>query len=164
VFNNLRLMRVLLGHMDVLILLGEAAPEFAAAHTTVDKWDIIKPVGDKLVPAIDDILTQLKSSGNMQMMATAEELEATVLNQVKAAYVDYAVKNATRGMVLAANADDEAKKKHAESKLKVEEQTREQATAEAHKRFDGKWLNAALELFKTVAPILLPALLHLPTA
>ena len=160
-FNNLGLARVLLGHMDLLILLGETAPELAAAHNTVDRWDIIKPVGDKLAPVIDEIVSQVKAPGHMQMMSTQEDIEANVLNQVKAAYVDYAVKNATRGMVLASNADDEAKKKHADAKLKIEEDTRAKAMAEAGRRFDGKWLNAALELFKTVAPIVLPALLHL---
>ena len=35
--------------------IGEAAEKVSLAKTNVERWDIIKPVGDKIAPAVDEL-------------------------------------------------------------------------------------------------------------
>lgn len=49
------LLRFSLGHLDLFATIGDAAVVFAASTNYVDRWNIIKAVGDELAPLADEL-------------------------------------------------------------------------------------------------------------
>jgi hypothetical protein len=153
--NGLQWMRALAGRWQLLASLGQAAQELAdpAVNSMEKRWEIIKPVGDELAPELDKIIAEFGKPAASSIMSTEAELEASLLTGLQQAFIDHHVNAASRGMVLAATADEEAKNKFAKEKTAIEAKAREQATTQA-RRFDGHFLRGAIELAKTLAPLL----------
>lgn len=43
-----------LKHSELVRDIGNAAVQIKAAESAVERWNIVKPVGDKVAPAVDD--------------------------------------------------------------------------------------------------------------
>lgn len=48
-------LRFALGHLDLFATIGDAGVALASADSFVERWDIIKPVGDELAPLADEL-------------------------------------------------------------------------------------------------------------
>lgn len=159
--NTIGLITSLMGHWELLGQLGHAAEALIdhKVKTVEQRWEIIRPVGDALAPVIDEIMAKLsKGSTNVTVMSTQAEMEESLLSGMRTAYIGQCVSRATSRLVVAAGASEEDKKKIEQEKSQIAESVRAEATQRAS-RFDGKWLKGALEVFKTLAPVLLPLLL-----
>jgi hypothetical protein len=166
--NRIQMLRLFMGHWEMLYALGQLAEQLAdpKVDSVSKKWAVIKPAGDMLAPEIDQIINQLHgvtASGHGMAalssgMSTEAELEESLLSGFKHAYIEMHVQDATRGMVAAAGASEEDKKKVQESIAQSAVEARAAATEKA-RRFDGHWLKAALQVWTTLSPILLPLLM-----
>jgi hypothetical protein len=65
-------------NVGVLLVIGDAATRLPAAKTYVARWEIVKPVGDAVAPAIDDLFLPTALGGDVLAM------EADLLKAVNA--------------------------------------------------------------------------------
>lgn len=78
-------------HLDLIDVLMNAATRLKDAATYADRWAILKPVGDKLAPVIDEIFAMSAVLGDVVEDApepTPEEVEGA-LEGFKEAIVAY---------------------------------------------------------------------------
>lgn len=85
--NTIQLMKLLAGRWELLYKLGDAAQKLsdAATDTMVERWEILKPVGDDLAPALDELFgsTKIAALSTGGLMQTEAELEAELIAGVQ---------------------------------------------------------------------------------
>lgn len=133
--SKLQMLQVLMGHWELVYVLGDAASAWIKPETDTlnERWEIIKAVGDAAAPALDDIMAKIKGFSSLQaqsIMMTEQEMEEEFLAGLQAAYV-------------AANAAGKD----------VDSETGHLITAQG-RLFDGERLGKALDLFQKLVPVL----------
>lgn len=133
--SKLQLLQVLMGHWELVYVLGDAASAWIKPETDTlnERWEIIKAVGDAAAPALDDIMTKIKGFSSLQaqsIMMTEQEMEEEFLTSMQAAYV----------AVSAAGGE-------------VDAEVGGKLTAQA-RMFNGERLGKAVELFSKLLPVL----------
>ena len=133
--SKLQMLQVLMGHWELVYVLGDAANHWVdpSTDTITERWDIIKAVGDAAAPALDDIVSKIKGFSGLQaqgLMITEQEMESEFLTGMQAAYV-------------AANVAGKD----------VDAETGNLLTAQG-RLFDGSRLGKALDLFQKLVPVL----------
>lgn len=157
--TKIQLMQLLMGHWELLYKLGAAAQKLAdaATDTMVERWEIIKPIGDEIAPIAD----QLFGAGGVTVstlsagtMMTEADMELALIDGVRHAYCDAMANQAASSLVCATGVDADGLAKFEASKQGEYNKVFAASGEEAVRRFDGHRLRGAIKLFQELAPLL----------
>ena len=68
-----------LEHLDLVQQLADAGKDFVAADSFVERWEILKPLGDALAPVADDLAAMLADSPTPRSADEEAAAEAALL-------------------------------------------------------------------------------------
>lgn len=129
-------------HYELLYEAGMVSLQLAEARDYVARWDILKPLGDKLAPLLDELTAgpqSMTAVGTQSISQTNQEQQETFLIDFRNAYV-----------AMRAGYDDPHRQALSSSQLG---EAQSQFMVEAA-LFDHNWLTAALKVMELVFGLL----------